>query len=65
MNRVSTNKVLIATAGALLSLGTVAGCSGSDGGGGDTDERTPVGGINGPARVDPDSGGASNGEQGD
>jgi hypothetical protein len=65
MNKVSTSKVLLATAGALLSLGALAGCSGSDGGGGDIDEPTPVGGINGPARVDPDSGVADNDEQGD
>ncbi len=65
MNRVSTSKVLLATAGALLSLGALAGCSGSDGGDGDNDEPTPVGGINGPARVDPDSGVANNDEQDD
>ena len=34
----------------LLALGTAA-CSGSDG----DDEPVPTGGINGPARVDPDS----------
>ncbi len=65
MNRVSTRKLLIATTGALLSLGALTGCSGSDGGTDDTDEPAPVGGINGPARVDPDSGVADNGEQGD
>ena len=65
MNRVSTSKVSIVAVGALVSLGSLAGCSGSDGGDTDTDNKTPVGGINGPARVDPDSGGASNGEQGD
>jgi hypothetical protein len=42
----------------VLGLGSVAACSGSDGG----DDPTPVGGINGPARVDPDTGGANNGE---
>ena len=52
-------------AGTLMSLGALAGCSGSDGGGDDTDEPTPVGGINGPARVDPEVGGANNGEQDD
>jgi hypothetical protein len=33
-------------------------CSSND----DGNDPTPVGGINGPARVDPDSGGASNGQ---
>ena len=58
------NKVLIAAVGAVLAIGSITGCS--DGGDGDVDEEpTPVGGINGPARVDPDAGVADNGEQGD
>ena len=45
----------------MLMLGSLAGCSS----GGDSNDKTPVGGINGPARVDPDLGGADNGESGD
>lgn len=63
MNRVSMRTMLIATTGALLLLGSLAGCS-SDGGD-DDNAPAPIGGINGPARVDPDTGGADNGGQGD
>ena len=57
------SNVLIAAVGAVLTLGSIAGCSGSDGS--DDDVETPVGGINGPARVDPDAGVADNSEQDD
>ena len=57
------SKVLIAGFVTVLTLGSLAGCSGSDGGG--DDGETPVGGINGPARVDPDAGGATNDEPND
>lgn len=41
----------------VVVAGALTGCS--DGGG---DEPAPVGGINGPARVDPDGGATVNGE---
>ena len=76
MTTVSTNKVLMVAAGVLLALGSLAGCSGSgsDGGNGgdgnpsgssvveDSVEPAPVGGINGPARFDPDAVGVNDGE---
>jgi hypothetical protein len=42
----------------VLVVGSVAACSGND----DGNDPAPVGGINGPARVDPDTGGANNSE---
>ena len=50
--------VCIRLAAGVLAVGSIAACSSSD----DGNDPTPVGGINGPARVDPDSGGANNGE---
>lgn len=48
-------RALIGLSVGVLVVGSAAACSGDSG-----DEPTPVGGINGPARVDPDSGGADN-----
>ena len=50
--------VCIRLAAGVLAVGSIAACSSSD----DGNDPTPVGAINGPARVDPDSGGANNGE---
>jgi len=58
------SKVQIAGVATVLALVSISGCSGSDGGGGN-DGDTPVGGINGPARVDADTGGATNDEPAD
>jgi hypothetical protein len=44
----------------VLIVGSVAACTGSDG-----NDPSPVGGINGPARVDSDTGVANNGESDD
>jgi hypothetical protein len=51
-------RVYIRLVAGVLVVGSVAACSGSD----DGKDPTPVGGINGPARVDPDTGRANNGE---
>ncbi|MDG1188410.1 hypothetical protein [uncultured Ilumatobacter sp.] len=50
--------VRIRLAAGVLAVGVMVACSSND----DGNDPTPVGGINGPARVDPDSGGASNGQ---
>ncbi len=52
------SKLVIGVAGVLIVVGSVSGCSGGDGG--SDDDPAPVGGINGPARVDPVDGGATN-----
>ena len=49
-------RMLTGSTALLLAVGALTGCSGSDG----DDDPTPVGGINGPARVDPSTGEADN-----
>lgn len=49
-------RVVGAAVGTICLLGSMAACSSDDGG---SEDPTPVGGINGPARVvDPGAGGA-------
>ncbi len=52
-------RVLTGLAASVLLVSVSTACGGSGSGGGD--DPTPVGGINGPARVDTDTGGANNG----